>query len=127
MAGESFHALVVDDNAMVRQQLCRALQRIPGMRASEASNGADGWRMLSTDTFQLLLTDINMPVMDGLKLVSMVRNGGPHQAIPIVVITTESAEADRERAISLGATAYLNKPIQAPAVVAAVKELLHIE
>src|SRR5687768_5146874 len=118
----SFQALVVDDNAMVRQQLCRALQRIPGAKTVEATDGADGWPKPSADTFQLLVTDINMPVMDGLKLVSMVRSGGSHKEIPIVVITTETAEADRDRALSLGATAYLTKPVQAPAVVAAAKE-----
>ncbi len=96
------------------------------MDAVEACDGADAWRKLASAAFDIVLTDINMPLMDGLKLVSLVRSGGPHQRIPIVVITTESAEADRKRAMSLGANAYLVKPVQATQVVDAVKGLLRL-
>jgi two-component system chemotaxis response regulator CheY len=57
----------------------------------------------------------------------MVRNGGdPHKSIPIVIITTEGAQEDRQRALALGANAYITKPIQAPQVISKVKELLKI-
>jgi two-component system chemotaxis response regulator CheY len=120
------HALVVDDSGAMRRQLAYALQRIPGMSAVEATDGADAWRKLSSALFDVVLTDINMPLMDGLKLVGLVRAGGAHQRVPIVVITTEGAEADRRRAMSLGASAYLVKPVQAAQVVEAVKGLLQI-
>ena len=121
------HALVVDDSPAMRKQLSYALQRVMGMDATEAGDGADAWRKLATSTFDILITDINMPLMDGLKLVSLVRSGGPHQRIPIVVITTESAEADRRRAMALGASAYLVKPVQAQQVVDTVKTLLRMD
>ena len=121
------HALVVDDSPAMRKQLSYALQRVMGMDATEAEDGADAWRKLATSTFDILITDINMPLMDGLKLVSLVRSGGPHQRIPIVVITTESAEADRRRAMALGASAYLVKPVQAQQVVETVKTLLRMD
>ena len=120
------HALVVDDSGAMRKQLAYALQRIPGMSAVEASDGADAWRKLSTAAFDIVLTDINMPLLDGLKLVALVRAGGAHQRVPVVVITTEGAEADRRRAMSLGANAYLVKPVQATQVVDAVRGLLRI-
>ena len=120
------HALVVDDSGAMRKQLAYALQRIPGMSAVEATDGADAWRKLSSALFDVVLTDINMPLMDGLKLVALVRAGGAHQRVPVVVITTEGAEADRRRAMSLGASAYLVKPVQAAQVVEAVKGLLQI-
>jgi two-component system chemotaxis response regulator CheY len=120
------HALVVDDSSAMRKQLAHALQRVVGIDATEAEDGADAWRKLSSASFDLLLTDINMPLMDGLKLVSLVRAGGPHQRIPIVVITTESAEADRRRAMTLGASAYLVKPVQAQQVVETVRALLRL-
>ena len=123
----ALHALVVDDSPAMRKQLSYALQRVMGMEATEAGDGADAWRKLATATFDILITDINMPLMDGLKLVSLVRSGGPHQRIPIVVITTESAEADRRRAMALGASAYLVKPVQAQQVVETVKTLLRME
>jgi two-component system, chemotaxis family, chemotaxis protein CheY len=120
------HALVVDDSGAMRRQLAYALQRIDGVTAVEAADGADAWRKLSSATFDIVLTDINMPLLDGLKLVALVRASGPHQRVPIVVITTEGAEADRKRAMSLGASAYLVKPVQATQVVDAVRALLRI-
>jgi two-component system chemotaxis response regulator CheY len=120
------HALVVDDSTAMRKQLAYALQRIVGMGTVEATDGADAWQKLSSGAFDIVLTDINMPLMDGLKLVALVRAAGAHQRVPIVVITTEGAEADRRRAMSLGASAYLVKPVQAGQVVAAVKALLRL-
>jgi len=120
------HALVVDDSSAMRKQLCYALQRVVGMDSVEATDGADAWRKLSTATFDIVITDINMPLMDGLKLVALLRAGGPHQRVPIVVITTEGAEADRKRAMGLGASAYLVKPVQASQVVERVRALLRL-
>ncbi len=121
------HALVVDDSPAMRKQLSYALQRVMGMDATEAADGADAWRKLAQASFDIVITDINMPLMDGLKLVALVRAGGPHQRIPIVVITTEGAEADRRRAMALGASAYLVKPVQAQQVVETVRTLLRLE
>jgi two-component system chemotaxis response regulator CheY len=121
------HALVVDDSPAMRKQLSYALQRVVGMDATEAGDGADAWRKLSTGAYDIVLTDINMPLMDGLKLVALIRGGGPHQRVPVVVITTESAEADRRRAMTLGASAYLVKPVQAQQVVETVRTLLRLD
>jgi two-component system chemotaxis response regulator CheY len=118
------NALIVDDSGAMRRQLVYALQRIPGMSAVEATDGADAWRKLSAASFDVVLTDINMPLLDGLKLVALLRAGGPHRRVPVVVITTEGAEADRRRAMALGANAYLVKPVQAEQVVEAVQGLL---
>lgn len=120
-------ALVVDDSTAMRRQLALALQRVPGLKAVEAGDGAEAWRKLASGSFDLLITDVNMPILDGLKLISLVRAGGPHQRIPVVVVTTEGAEADRRRALSLGADDYLVKPVQASQVVEAVKKLLWIK
>jgi two-component system chemotaxis response regulator CheY len=120
------HALVVDDSTAMRRQLCYALQRVVGMDTVEATDGADAWRKLTTARFDIVLTDINMPLLDGLKLVALVRAGGTHQHVPLVVITTEGAEADRKRAMSLGASAYLVKPVQANQVVETVRSLLRL-
>src|SRR5512143_2774761 len=117
----TLHALVVDDSPSMRRQLCYALTRVAGMATSEAADGAEAWRKLSSAKFDILLTDINMPLLDGLKLVALVRAGGPHQHVPLVVITTEGAEADRRRAMNLGASAYLVKPVQASQVVDTVR------
>ena len=111
---------------MMRQLLVLALSRLRNVRITEADDGVDGLRKLATGRFDIILTDINMPIMDGLKLVKRVRTDPNHKDVPIIIITTESSEEDRRRALQLGANAYITKPIQAPQVIAKVKELLKI-
>ena len=121
-----YSCLIVEDSPMMRQLLVFALARVKNLRVTEADDGVDGLRKLAAGRFDIILKDINMPIMDGLKLVRRVRTDAVHKDVPIVVITTESADAMRERAMSLGANAYITKPIQAPQVIAKVKELLGI-
>src|SRR6188474_968056 len=120
-------ALVVEDSPTMRQLIVFALSRVRNLKVTEADDGVDALKKLSGQKFDILITDINMPMMDGLKLVSMVRRDEVHKDIPIVIITTEGAQEDRQRALSLGANAYITKPIQAPQVIATVKELLKID
>jgi two-component system, chemotaxis family, chemotaxis protein CheY len=110
----------------MRQLIAFALKRIRGVRIVEANDGVDGLKKLSSERFDLILTDINMPIMDGLKLVSLVRNDGNYRSIPIVVITTEGAQEDRERALALGANDYITKPIQPTKILDVAKNLLKI-
>jgi two-component system chemotaxis response regulator CheY len=120
-------ALIVDDSKSMRRSLMFALQKIPGMVCVEARDGVDGMKKFGEGSFDVVLTDINMPVMDGLKLVNHIRSHPAHRELPIVVITTESAEEDRQRALALGASAYLIKPVRAGAVVETVKGLLKLQ
>jgi len=119
-------ALVVEDSPTMRQLIVFALNRIRGLTVVEANDGVDALRKLAGQPLDIIITDINMPIMDGLKLVRRVRSDEALKAIPIVIITTEGAEEDRQRALALGASAYITKPIQAPQVIAKVKELLRI-
>ncbi len=126
MEAEVIRALVVEDSPTMRQLISFALRRIKGLEVVEASDGVEGLKKLSQGTFGIIITDINMPVMDGLKLVSLVRADERYQDIPIVIITTEGAAEDRQRALNLGANAYITKPIQAPQVVDCVRKLLQL-
>ena len=121
-----YRCLIVEDSKTMRSMLADSLMRIPGMDVVEAENGLSGIRALATQRFDLVVTDVNMPVMDGLKLIRHVRSDPRHEDTPIVVITTESAPNDRDRAMALGANAYIEKPIQAPRVIRAVKKLLEV-
>jgi two-component system, chemotaxis family, chemotaxis protein CheY len=119
-----YKILIIEDSPTMRQLIAFALKRLPGVRIVEAHDGVDGLKKLSSDKFDLILTDINMPVMDGLKLVSLVRNDANYRTTPIVVITTEGAQEDRDRALSLGANDYITKPIQANRILELARTLL---
>lgn len=119
--------LVVEDSPTMRQLIVFALKRLKGVTVVEANDGVDGLKKLSSDRFDLVMTDINMPVMDGLKLVSLIRNDATHKDTPIVVITTEGAQEDKDRALSLGANAFVTKPVQSANILKLAQELLKLE
>jgi len=116
--------LIVEDSPTMRQLLVFALRRLKNVDIVEAQDGMDGLRKVSSDHFDIALIDINMPVMDGLKLIRLMRSEESLKEIPIVVITTEGASDDRDRALGLGANEYLTKPIQANQVLSVVKSLM---
>lgn len=123
----AYKVLIVEDSPTMRQLIVFALKRLRGMQIVEANDGVDGLKKISSETFDLIFTDINMPIMDGLKLVSLVRNDANYKDIPIVIITTEGASEDRERALALGANEYITKPIQTTKILDAAKRLLNLE
>ena len=109
----------------MRQLISFSLKRFKNARIIEAVDGVDALKKLSgPDKIDLILTDINMPVMDGLKLVSLVRQNAQLKNIPIIIITTEGAEEDRERGLALGANAYICKPIQSSHLIKTISDLL---
>ncbi len=119
--------LVVDDSPTMRQFIVFALQRLPGLQIDEASDGVAALKQLSSEKYDLLLTDINMPMMDGLKLVGLVRNDVGYKKLPIIVVTTEGSNVTRERALGIGANEYLTKPLQTANLIAVVRNLLDPE
>ncbi len=116
--------LVVEDSPMMRQLIAFSLRRLQGCRVIEAVDGVDALKKLTTDKVDLVITDINMPMMDGLKLVTLIRGNTRMKSVPIVIVTTEGAEADRERGLALGANAYIPKPIQPSDLLRTVTSLL---
>lgn len=121
-----YRVLVVEDSPTMRQLITFTLKRLRDVEIVEASDGVDGLKKIAGGKFDMIFTDINMPIMDGLKLVSLVRNDPTNKSIPIVVITTEGGQEDRDRAMALGANSYITKPIQAANLLATAKELLKI-
>jgi two-component system chemotaxis response regulator CheY len=124
MATSRRRILIVEDSATMRQLLAFALRRLPNVELVEARDGVDGLKKLMAEHFEVVLVDINMPVLDGLRLIQLIREEPGHSGLRIVVITTEGASADREKAMALGADAYLTKPVQAGDVLSIVKGLL---
>jgi two-component system chemotaxis response regulator CheY len=120
----AFRALVVDDSLAMRRRLVAVLQQLGASACDEAEDGAEGLKRFSESEYDLVLTDLNMPLVDGLKLIHHIRGGDRRADVPILVVTTEAGETERSRAMALGASAYLLKPIQPSRVSSAVKELL---
>jgi two-component system chemotaxis response regulator CheY len=116
--------LVVEDSPTMRQLISFSLKRFKGCKIVEAVDGVDALKKLQTEEVDMVLTDINMPVMDGLKLVSLVRQNVKTKDLPIVIITTEGAQEDRDRGLALGANAYISKPIQSSHLLKVIGEIL---
>ena len=121
-----YRVLVVEDSPTMRQLIVFALKRIRNLHIEEAGDGVGGLKKLSAQKFDLVVTDINMPIMDGLKLVSLIRNDPQYKEVPVVVITTEGATEDRDRALALGANEYITKPIQTARILEVAKKMLGI-
>ena len=120
------NALVVEDSPPMRKMIVFALSRVRELNVVEADDGVEALRKIAQQSFDIIITDINMPILDGLKLVKRLRADVNYRDVPIVIITTEGAEEDRQRALALGANAYITKPIQAPQVLGLVREILDI-
>ena len=107
--------LVVDDSDTVRRMLRWVLQPV-GVRILEAANGALALDLLQREPVDLIVADLNMPIMDGIELTRSVRAIPALAEIPIVMLTTERRDLDVQTALKAGASAYLSKP-SSPAVI----------
>ena len=112
--------LLVEDSASMRAFVRAALTSAAALgelEVVEAQSGFDALRLLPRGAWDLVITDINMPDINGLELISFIRKNEAHKTIPILIISTASSERDRERGMTLGASGYLVKPFTAEALV----------
>ena len=116
--------LIVEDSPTMRQLLAFSLRRLKDCRIIEAVDGVDALKKLTTERVDLVITDINMPMMDGLKLITVIRADARTKSLPIIIVTTEGAEEDRKRGLALGADAFIPKPIQPSDLLKTVASLL---
>jgi two-component system, chemotaxis family, chemotaxis protein CheY len=114
----SIRALIVDDSSVMRKIVERSLRQagIDLKQVLEAGNGAEALTVLQDNPVDLILCDINMPVIDGLEFVKQLPAVGNAKGVPVVMITTEGSEAHVVQALSLGARGYIRKPFTAEQV-----------
>jgi len=109
---KKLHVLIVDDSSVMRKIVERSLRQagLELEEVKEASNGAEALTEVQKGSFDLILSDINMPAMDGLEFLRNLANVPSAKSVPVVMITTEGSEARVVEALSVGARGYIRKP-----------------
>jgi len=111
----SLDVLIVDDSAAIRKILHRVLVQadVPLGKVHEANDGLEALEKLKVEKVGLILSDINMPNMDGIELLGKLKNDDDFKTVPIVMVTTEGSQAKVMQALQLGAVGYVRKPFTA--------------
>ncbi|MBB6479011.1 response regulator [Spirochaeta isovalerica] len=115
--------LVVDDSAAIRQSVTFVLQQ-EGYETIEAADGAEGLEKIKGSAVDMVVSDVNMPNMDGITMVSKIRELSEFRFIPIIILTTESQSSKMEEGKAAGATGWIVKPFTSDKLLAVVKKLL---
>ena len=119
------HILIVEDSPTMRSLLSTSLEELDGqIKITQVASGFEALRHLPREQYDLIVTDINMPDINGLELVSFVKSNDSYRDIPLIIVSTESSERDRDKGLELGADAYLVKPFEPDALRDLVREML---
>lgn len=122
---KTFSIMIVDDSSAMRSLLVATLETLEHqLNIVQAPNGFEALRMLPREQIDLVLTDINMPDINGLELLSFIRNNPIYKDLPVVVISTEGSRKDIEKGLALGANHYLVKPFSPEQLLETVKRFL---
>ena len=107
--------LIVDDSAAIRKILHRVLiqAEVPMGKVHQAGDGKEALEMLKTEKVGLILSDINMPTMDGIELLTRLKADDTFKSVPVLMVTTEGSQAKVLQALELGAAGYVKKPFTA--------------
>jgi two-component system chemotaxis response regulator CheY len=129
MAGKDLRVLIVDDSAAARALLAAAVETVAGQLGrtpmiTTVGSGFEALRLLPANPLHLIITDINMPDVHGLELIAFARQHPLHLTTPVLVVTTQSAPRDREKALALGANAFCPKPVTIDELRAKITPLL---
>ena len=114
--------LTVDDSTTMRAMLMLALSEA-GFKVVQAVDGVHGLEVLGNETPDVIITDINMPRLDGFGFIEGVRKHARHRAVPVLVLTTESDDTKKDRARRAGATGWIVKPFNAEKLVTAIRRV----
>ena len=118
--------LLVEDSATTRALIRAVIDEMGDFNTVEASSGFEALKLLPAQEFDLVITDINMPDINGLELINFLKNNQRYNHIPLIIVTTERSEEDRKRGMALGATAYITKPFKADELQEVIKRALQI-
>jgi two-component system chemotaxis response regulator CheY len=116
--------LIVEDSETTRSLIKAVIEEMNDFNIIEAASGFEALKILPTERFSLIITDINMPDINGLELIRFVKTNPFYKDIPLIIVTTERGEEDRKKGMSLGASAYITKPFKAEELKEAIKNVL---
>jgi len=116
--------LIVEDSKAIRSMIRVSLEESGGFYAVEAGNGFEALKALPTRRFDLIITDINMPDINGLELIGFVKSNPAYRDIPLVIVSTEKTDEDVKRGLALGAAGYVVKPFSKADLMAAVGKVV---
>lgn len=123
--GTKRRILVVEDSASTRSLVRAILEEDESFEVTEAQSGFDAMRLLPRSKYDLIITDINMPDVNGLELIHFIRRSEQYRTTPLVIISTQATERDVERGKKLGADAYVPKPFTPELLRGACEKLLN--
>jgi two-component system chemotaxis response regulator CheY len=121
---ELLKVLIVEDSRATRELLAAAVELAGGVEVHTAVSGFEALKVLPRHRFSLIVTDINMPDINGLELINFVKKNPNYRHVPLFVVTTEGRAQDRERGLQLGASEYLVKPFDSEVLTALVQQYL---
>ena len=116
--------LITEDSPTMRSLIISTIAALGDFEIVEAANGFEALRILPQEKVDLVITDINMPDINGLELVSFVKSNPNYRSIPLFIISTEGRDRDREKGLALGADAYLVKPFEPEELQALIQRYL---
>ncbi len=115
--------LIVDDSESVRM-IARIALREQGYEVVEANNGVEALKQLDAERVNLVISDVNMPEMDGIALLKQIKASAKHKFMPIIMLTTEAGQDKKDEGRAAGAKAWITKPFQPNVLIAAVSKLM---
>ena len=118
--------LIVEDSTTTRSLIRAVIEELGDFNIVEAPTGFDALKLLPVQDFDLVVTDINMPDINGLELINFVKSNPRYSNIPLIIVTTERSEEDKKRGMALGATAYVTKPFKAPELQDVVRKVMNL-
>jgi two-component system chemotaxis response regulator CheY len=116
--------LIVDDSRVMREMVMACLRGLPSVGFGQASSGLEAIERLSLSSYDGMVLDLNMPDIGGFEVIEFVRGQDKLKALPILVVTTRGDEGSKERAMSLGASAFMTKPFAPEVILEAVRGML---
>ena len=116
--------LTVDDSRTILAMLRHTLSNA-GFEVLQAEDGQQGLDLLATEAVDLVITDINMPVMDGIEFIRNVRASGKHNSLPILILTTETSQEKRDLGKAAGGTGWIVKPFEPEKLIAVIRRVVH--